>query len=184
MSFLDNLLFQGAIMSQTPYLAVILKGGQIQSFIVQEWPDRVPLPDTVVVDYDIDGIDEENLTHFFNGDTQETAFCYSGIYDRYKNDKTLLSPKAVLAALDELDNSGEDEKTRIEQSLSDYLKGYLRDDPGRRKELSDFPDWPRMARLELDRRSARLLKVLPDDLLHAIARGEVDLAGLAGKIPD
>jgi hypothetical protein len=74
-------------------------------------------------------------------------------------------------------------KPQIEQSLTNYLNGYFRDDPTHRKEVLEFPDWPQMARLELDRRSARLLEVMPDDVLNAIARGEVDLAELAGKIP-
>jgi hypothetical protein len=171
-------------MSQTPCIAVLLEGGQMQSVIVQEWPDWIPLPRIAIVDYDIDGADEEDLTHFSIGNTPMVALCHSEIPDRYEDFKTALSPKAVLEALGEPDDSGEAEKTQIEQSLSDYLKGYLRNDPSRRKELLDFSDWPRMACLELDRRGVQLLETLPDNVLHAIARGEVDLAGLVGKISD
>jgi hypothetical protein len=75
-------------------------------------------------------------------------------------------------------------KTPIEQFLTDYLTGYVRHDPARREQVRNFPDWPGLARRELDRRGARLLEALSDDALDAIARGEVDLAGLAEKISD
>ncbi|MDR3220766.1 MAG: hypothetical protein LBU46_01980 [Candidatus Accumulibacter sp.] len=176
-------------MSQTSYLAVVLEGGQVQSVILQEWPARIPQPRVVVVDYDIECADEEDLTHFSIGAVPMIALCHSEIPDVYETFKRALSPKAVLEALGEpVDCGGIDPhenrlKTEVEPSLTDSLTGYLRQDPARREEVRNFPDWPRMARRELDRRSARLLEVLPDDALDAIARGEIDLAGLAGKIP-
>jgi hypothetical protein len=75
-------------------------------------------------------------------------------------------------------------QTPIEQSLAEYLAGYVGNDPARREQVRNFPDWPGLARRELDRRGARLLEILPDDVLDAIARGEVDLAGLVEKISD
>jgi hypothetical protein len=72
---------------------------------------------------------------------------------------------------------------QIEASLIAYLTGYLGNDPARREQMQNFPDWQRLARLELEMRDARFLTVLPDEELSAIARGEVDLALLAGKIP-
>jgi hypothetical protein len=75
-------------------------------------------------------------------------------------------------------------QTPVEQSLTHYLTGYVRHHPALREQVRNFPDWPGQARRELDRRSARFLEILPDDVLDAIVRGEVDLARLAGKIPD
>ena len=106
--------------------------------------------------------------------------------DRYEDYPAALSPKALWAALDEPDDAEDDPRlpTPIEASLTDYLTGYVGKDPTRREELRNFPGWPDMARRELERRNARFLEALPNDLLQAIAQGEVDLAGLAGKIPD
>jgi hypothetical protein len=174
-------------MSQTPYLAVILEGGQLHSVLLQEWPEQIPPPRIVVVDYDTDGADKEELTHFSIGDQPQVALCHSEIPDRYEDYPAALSPKALWAAFGEpVDSGNPHEKRRqtpIEQSLTDYLTGYLRNNPARRERLLEFSDWQRMARRELDRRSARFLEALPDDLIGAIAQGEVDLAGLTGKIP-
>ena len=163
-------------MSQTPSLAVVLDGGLVQSLIVQDWPAQLPLPRVVVVDYVIDGADEEELTHFPIGERQEVALCRNEIPDRYEDFKDALSPRAILTALGEPVDP-------IEQSLTGYLTGYIGQEPARREQVRSFPDWPDRARRELDRRSARLLEALPDDALRAIARGEVDLVDLAGKIP-
>jgi hypothetical protein len=146
-------------MSQTPYIAVVFGDGQMQSVIVQEWPDQIPLPRIAIVDYDINGVDEEDLTHFSIGDTPMAALCRSETPDRYEDYKAALSPalspKAVLAALGEPNG------------------------PTHQKEVLDFPDWSQMARLELERRSERFLEVMPDKVLRAAARGEADLSWLA-----
>ena len=149
----------------------------------------IPLPRVVIVDYDIDGVDEEDLTHFSIGAIREIASCHCEIPSRYEELKVSLSPKAILAALgeeDALSGANPEEKpsrTPIESSLADYLAGYIGNDPFRRREVLDFPDWPRLARRELEWRSARLLEGLPDEALNAIAQGKVDLARLVGKIP-
>ena len=163
-------------MNQTPYLAVVLDGGLIQSCIVQDWPAQIPPLRVVVVDYDIDGADEEDLTHFSIGGSQNVARCHSETPDRYEDYMAALSPRAVWKAL----GAPEDP---IEQSLTSYLTGYIGKEAARKEQVRGFPGWPDMARRELDRRNARLLEALPDDELRAIARGEVDLADLAGKIP-
>ena len=162
-------------MSQTPSLAVVLDGGLVQSLIVQDWPAQLPPPRVVIVDYDIDGADENDLTHFSLGGKPEIALCHSEIPDRYEDFKVALSPRAILTALGEPVDP-------IEQSLTGYLTGYIGQEPARREQVRSVPDWPDKARRELDRRSARLLEALPDDELRAIARGEVDLVDLAGKI--
>jgi hypothetical protein len=72
--------------------------------------------------------------------------------------------------------------TRTEQTLTDYLGGYIRNSPANREHVINYPDWPRMARLELDRRSARFLEVLPEKELHAIAEGQISLPDLVNKL--
>jgi hypothetical protein len=173
-------------MSQTPFIAVVLEGGQVRSTIAQDWPDSVPLPRVVIVDYDIDGADEDDLTHFSIGNSPAIALCHSEVPIRYENFRTALSPRAILAALGETVDAGPPEprvKTPVEQSLTDYLAGYVRHDPALREEVRNTPDWQDLARRELARRRARLLEILPDDELQAIARGEVDLAELVNRIP-
>lgn len=73
--------------------------------------------------------------------------------------------------------------TPIEQSLTDYLGGYTRNNPACRAHIMSYLDWQRMARLELDRRAASLLSVLPDEELRAIAEGQVSLPKLARNLP-
>jgi hypothetical protein len=173
------------------YLAVVLEGGLVQIILSQEWPAHIPPPRVVIVDYDIDGVDKEDLTHFSIGGKPMIALCRSEMPESYEDLQTALSPKAIWAALDDggpEDSGGADAHenrvpTRIEQSLSDYLTGYVGKDPVRREDVRDCPDWPCLARRELDRRRARILEDFSDEALAAIARGEVDLAGLAGKIP-
>ncbi|MFY2610858.1 DUF6900 domain-containing protein [Achromobacter xylosoxidans] len=71
----------------------------------------------------------------------------------------------------------------IERSLTDYLSGYTRNNPAARAHVIAYADWPRMARVELDRRASGLLSVLPDEELRAIADGQVSLPALARKLP-
>lgn len=163
-------------MSQPPYLAVVLKDGRMQSAVLEDWPVRIPRLRVVVVDYDIDGADEGNLTHFSVDGQQKAAHCQRALPDKYDDIEITLSPKAVWEALSAPEDS-------IEQSLTNYLTGYIGKEAARKEQVRGFPGWPDIARRELDRRNARLLEALPDDELRAIARGEVDLADLAGKIP-
>lgn len=72
--------------------------------------------------------------------------------------------------------------TNIEQSLTDYLNGYTRNNPAGREYVINYPDWSRMAKLELDRRASSLLSVLPEAELAAIAAGEVSLPDLVKKL--
>ena len=74
--------------------------------------------------------------------------------------------------------------TDIERILTDYLSGFVRNRPANRALLLHYQDWQRMAKQELDRRSCRLLELLPDDVLRAIAQGDIDMAKLAGSLPD
>lgn len=69
-----------------------------------------------------------------------------------------------------------------EQQLLDYLRGYARSHPANLHQLREYMHWPAMARAERDRRASRLLGVLPDDLLHAIAEGELDVNVVARRL--
>jgi hypothetical protein len=175
-------------MSRIPCLAVVLEGGLVQSVLSQEWPTYLPPPRVVVVDYDIDGANEDDLTHFSIGRNPMVALCHTRTPERCEDCKAALSPRNLWEELAP-EGSGDEADlfrkrlTAIEQSLGEYLAGYLGDDPVRREEVQDYFDWPRMARRELDRRGVRFLEALPDEFIQAIARGEVDLAKLARKIP-
>jgi hypothetical protein len=78
----------------------------------------------------------------------------------------------------------EQPKTPIEQGLTAYLGGYTRNNPTVRAHIIDYPDWQRMARLELDRRAARLLEGLPDEEVRAVAEGQVSLPDLVKGLSD
>jgi len=71
----------------------------------------------------------------------------------------------------------------IEQGLTAYLSGYTRNNPVARAHVETYPEWSRMARLELDRRAARLLESFSEDELQAIASGEVSLPSLVASLP-
>jgi hypothetical protein len=115
-------------MSQTPYLAVVLEGGLVQIILSQDWPAHIPPPRVVIVDYDTDGADEEDLTHFSIGGKPMIALCRSEVPESYEDLQTALSPKAIWAALDDggPEDSGidppENRLTPIEQSLGDLVE--------------------------------------------------------------
>lgn len=71
---------------------------------------------------------------------------------------------------------------QIEQRLADYLTGYIHNSPENLKRVLHYPDWQRMARLELDRRAARLLELFSEEELRAIAEGDVSLPDLARNL--
>jgi hypothetical protein len=168
-----------------PCVAVVLDDGQVQSFVLQDWPDEIPPPQVAVTDLCtkyVNQDDQENLIYFSIGDEPVSALGHSVTPEVYGHQRLALSPRAVLEAIEKRD--ARDGKAQVEQSLIHSLTGYLGRDPAHREALRNFPEWPRLARQELERRGARFLEVLPDDALHAIAQGQIDLADLAGKIPD
>lgn len=79
-------------------------------------------------------------------------------------------------------NQPEHDMTTIEKSLSDYLGGYTRSTPAARDHLINYPDWQRMAKIELDRRASSLLSLLPEAELTAIATGQVNLQELVKSL--
>jgi len=88
-------------MSSPASMAVVLDGGFVQCVIAQNWPSTVPLPRLVVVDYDTEGADEEEITQFSIGDTTAEAICRVEPVSVYESFDKALSPTAVLAALGE-----------------------------------------------------------------------------------
>lgn len=88
--------------SRATSIAVVLEGGSVQTIIVQDWPTPIPLPHVVIVDYDDDEVAESERTTFTIGGTRVDALCHAQIPDVYEAFRIpALSPKAVLAALDE-----------------------------------------------------------------------------------
>jgi len=82
-------------------IAVVLEGGLVQAFIVQDWPAQFALPRVVIVDHDTEGADREELTSFRIGTDAVEAFCRGEDPLVYASQADVLSPCAVLAALGE-----------------------------------------------------------------------------------
>ncbi len=88
-------------MSRIPSFAVVLEGGLVQTVIVQDWPGQFPLPRIAVVDYDIEGAADDEITQFAIGDKPAEAICRGDVPEVYESLPVALSPRAVLAALGE-----------------------------------------------------------------------------------
>ncbi len=88
-------------MSLNPSFAVVLEGGLVQYIIVQDWPRHLPLPAFAVVDYDTEGAAADEITHVSVGSSELEAVCRSELPEVFDSDSRALSPRAVLAALDE-----------------------------------------------------------------------------------
>lgn len=86
-------------MTRPASMAVVLEGGLVQALLVQDWPAHVPLPRVAVVDYDTEGADDDEITHFLIGGKPEEAVCRSDVPEVYEHLTDALSPLAVLTAL-------------------------------------------------------------------------------------
>lgn len=73
------------------------------------------------------------------------------------------------------------ESIHIDQ-LMDYASGFVQRSPQNLALLFLHQDWQAMARLELNRRAAAFIQLLPDEILHAIAAGELVIPDLAQKL--
>lgn len=95
-------------MPRTPSIAVVLEGGLVQAFIVEDWPAQLIMPRVAVVDHDIEGADADQLTRFAIGNDPVEAFCRGEAPLVYKSGDDVLSPRTVLAAIGEpADDEGE-----------------------------------------------------------------------------
>lgn len=83
-------------MSQSPYIAVVLEGGLVQTIIIEAWPPALPLPGIVVVDYDTEGADDDELTAFTIGADHYEAVCHGVEPTVYESLEAALSPRALL----------------------------------------------------------------------------------------
>lgn len=89
-------------MSQIPCIAIVIEGGLVQTTLIERWPDQLPLPRIVVVDYDKDGADETELTEFDIGNEVVEALCHVEVPSVYESfDQPALSPCMVLAVLED-----------------------------------------------------------------------------------
>jgi hypothetical protein len=88
-------------MPRNPSFAVVLEGGLVQAILVQDWPAHLSLPPFVVVDYDTEGAADDEITRFPIGDSEAEAVCRGESPTVHEALADSLSPRAVLAALDE-----------------------------------------------------------------------------------
>ncbi|MGO1069538.1 hypothetical protein [Lysobacter sp. CA199] len=61
------------------------------------------------------------------------------------------------------------------QQLKDYLNGMKRNNRLALERLDTISNWPELLRREVERRAIHAIEILPDDLLVAIAKGEVNI---------
>lgn len=66
-------------------------------------------------------------------------------------------------------------------ATKDVLFGFGRANRSGLAALSQVTDWQRIASLEIERRTTRILESLDDATLHAIAAGTLDLRALLGE---
>ncbi len=86
-------------MSQTPMLAIVLERGLIQWLISESWPVQLPLPRIVIVDYDIEGAGDDEITTFKIGNLPVRAKCRMAMPIATESYVDFLTPGAVLAAM-------------------------------------------------------------------------------------
>lgn len=74
--------------------------------------------------------------------------------------------------------------TSIEANLSAYIRGYGEANPVALRLVSTCPNWPDLARSEIERRMALLLQNFTYREILANASGEIDLAEIAASLLD
>ncbi|OGA61259.1 MAG: hypothetical protein A2710_07260 [Burkholderiales bacterium RIFCSPHIGHO2_01_FULL_64_960] len=100
-------------MPRIPSIAVVLEGGLVQAFIVEDWPAQLALPHVAVVDHDIEGASADELTRFTIGNDTVEAFCRGEAPVVYLSDSDVLSPRTVLTAISEPADD-DDERSPLE----------------------------------------------------------------------
>lgn len=88
-------------MSHSPYVAVVLEGGLVQTILIEAWPPALPLPRFIVVDYDTEGAGDDELTAFTIGTDHYEAVCHGVEPTVYESLETALSPRHLLTASSE-----------------------------------------------------------------------------------
>lgn len=109
-------------MSRNPAMAVVIEGGLVQTIIIQAWPAEIPLPRIVIVDYDIEGASDDEITRFSIGGDPAEAFCRGEVPQVYEALADALSPKVLLTALgDEADDDVRDSPLAIARTLRERI---------------------------------------------------------------
>ncbi|WP_338807023.1 hypothetical protein V8U11_08155 [Pseudomonas chlororaphis] len=80
-----------------PSFAVVLEGGLVQDIVVQDWPQHLPEPALMVVDYDTEGAADDEIIRV--GDSEAEAVCYGVVPSWFESIPGALSPRSVLATL-------------------------------------------------------------------------------------
>ncbi|MBT2748292.1 MULTISPECIES: hypothetical protein [unclassified Lysobacter] len=61
------------------------------------------------------------------------------------------------------------------QQLKDYLNGMKRNNRLALERLDTIKNWPELIHGEIERRAIHAIEILPDDMIMAIAKGEVNI---------
>ena len=69
-----------------------------------------------------------------------------------------------------------------EHAVMALLRGFGRGNEAVLDQLADVPDWPRLARAELERRATRIVQTLDEDTLSAVADGTIDFSDLCRRV--
>ncbi|ALN64593.1 hypothetical protein GLA29479_3742 [Lysobacter antibioticus] len=68
------------------------------------------------------------------------------------------------------------------QTLKDFLSGMKTGTPSALAQLTVLKDWTEVAQREIERRATFFLQKLPDDVICAIAEGEIDVRNAIGEV--
>lgn len=67
-------------------------------------------------------------------------------------------------------------------AVMDMLRGFGRGNEAVLDQLAAFPDWPRIARAELERRATIIVQSLDNDTLRAVADGTINFGDLCRRV--
>ena len=68
------------------------------------------------------------------------------------------------------------------QILKDYLGGMKRGNSTALEQLTALTDWSGIAQREIERRANLVLQMFPNEVIHAIAKGEIDVPSVIGEV--
>ncbi|UJB19264.1 MULTISPECIES: hypothetical protein [Lysobacter] len=68
------------------------------------------------------------------------------------------------------------------QVLKDYLAGLNTGNRSALAQLTVLQDWSDIAQREIERRATFFLQKLPDDVIQAIASGDIDVRSVIGDV--
>lgn len=68
------------------------------------------------------------------------------------------------------------------QILKDYLGGMRRGNRSALAQLTALSNWTDIAQREVERRAHYFLTTLPDEVVQAIAKGDIDMRNVIGEV--